>query len=114
MLNLQFADPTIKRPLAAVLRKRTGREIVLEALDVQLKLLRDPNAKIERDRYKKADDGTAITEGRCSASALVVEGWRRAVLPRNPVWVCWGAGVPGFRHRPDEDRYRRGKNAGRC
>lgn len=55
MLNLKLTDT--RRPLIAETRRKSGREVVLDALQHQIALLNDPNYTVERVRYAKGADG---------------------------------------------------------
>ncbi len=56
MFNLKLSDA--KRPLVSETRRKSPRAVVLEGLQQQIELLKNPSLQVERQRYIKGDDGS--------------------------------------------------------
>lgn len=74
-LNLKFSD--IKRPTALEKRKKNPRAVVLEGIQHQIELLRNPKFTVTRDRYL-----TIIEDGQKKKVKKSVAG-----TPRPWFWV---------------------------
>ncbi len=55
MLGLKLSDA--KRPLVSETRRKSPNEVVLEGIQHQIGLLKNPDYTVERTRYVRADDG---------------------------------------------------------
>ncbi|WP_242442758.1 DUF6641 family protein [Magnetospirillum sp. 15-1] len=65
VLNFKFSDA--KRPLVADTRKKSGREVVLDGIEQQMKLLNDPSFRIERTKYIKDEAGNSVRKTICTS-----------------------------------------------